>query len=110
MVDFTKENSAIRFIPCTQRSRAKIPSPEDEPQWMRDSILCAPAGTAIIRDVRCWHGGTANTSNQIGPMTSVGYFAPWFRMPGGEPEIPRSSYEQMSPTAKKLCRSWVREG
>jgi len=52
---------------------------------MKDSILCAPAGTAIVRDVRCWHGGTANTSDQIRPMTSVGYFPHWFRL--GDPAI-----------------------
>ena len=39
----------------------------------------APINTAIIRDVRCWHGGTANNYNQKRPMTSVCYYAPWFR-------------------------------
>ena len=86
MVDFTRENGIIPFIPGTQRSRAAIPTLEQEPAWMKESILCAPAGTAIIRDVRCWHGGTANTSTQIRPMTSAGYFAPWFRAPGSVPE------------------------
>jgi ectoine hydroxylase-related dioxygenase (phytanoyl-CoA dioxygenase family) len=62
MVDFTQQNGAIRFIPGTQRSRAPIPSLETEPVWMQQSILCAPAGAAIVRDVRCWHGGTANRS------------------------------------------------
>lgn len=81
MVDFTRENGAIRFIPATQRSRQPLPTLDEEPQWMRESIICAPAGTAIIRDVRCWHGGTANTSQQIRPMTSIAYFAPWFRAP-----------------------------
>ena len=46
---------------------------------MRTNHLCAPANTAIIRDVRCWHGGTANNSGQVRPMTSIGYYAPWFR-------------------------------
>ena len=32
---------------------------------------------AVIRDVRCWHGGTANRSQESRPMTSVGYYAPW---------------------------------
>ncbi len=107
MVEFTRENGAIRFVPGTQRSRASIPTLEEEPQWMRDSIVCAPAGTAVIRDVRCWHGGTANTSAQTRPMTSAGYTAPWFRF--GKGEVPRSVLEKMSPTARRLCRYYVSE-
>ena len=106
MVDFTKENGAIRFIPCTQRSRHPIPSLEEEPEWMKNSIVCAPAGTAIIRDVRCWHGGTANQSNQIRPMTSVGYFAPWFMVrPSGV--LPRALYDTLSPRGQELARMIV---
>jgi ectoine hydroxylase-related dioxygenase (phytanoyl-CoA dioxygenase family) len=102
MVDFAKENGAIRFIPCTQRSRAPIPNLEQEPEWMKNSILCAPAGTAIVRDVRCWHGGTANTSNQIRPMTSVGFTAPWFRMER-QCHMPARLYRTLSPRGQELC-------
>lgn len=79
MTDFTVENGAIRFVPCTQRSRVPPPGLDAEPPWMQTNHLCAPAGTAVIRDVRCWHGGTANRSDQVRPMTSVGYFARWYR-------------------------------
>ena len=60
MIDFSAENGATRFIRGTHRSRQPIPSLEDEPAWMQHSIACAPARSALIRDVRCWHGGTAN--------------------------------------------------
>jgi hypothetical protein len=108
MIDFTKENGAIRFIPCTQRSRHPIPAPIDEPEWMKDSIVCAPAGTAVVRDVRCWHGGTANNSTQIRPMTSVGYFAPW-RRPHEEKVMTRELFNKLSPRGQKMCRSIVRD-
>ena len=108
MVNFTQENGAIRFIPCTQRARTPVPSLETEPEWMKNSILCAPAGTAVIRDVRCWHGGTANNSNQIRPMTSVGYYAPW-RRAVQEPLLPRALYRTLSPRAQTLCRLLVKE-
>ena len=110
MVDFTKENGAIRFIPGTQRSKATIPSLADEPEWMKNNIVCAPAGTAVIRDVRCWHGGTANTSKQIRPMTSVGYFAPWFRMQWGPVDgrpLRGPILENLSPRGKRLCREMM---
>ncbi len=103
IVDFTVENGAIRFIPGTHRSHAPIPSLEEEPEWMRTNHLCAPANTAIIRDVRCWHGGTANNSNQKRPMTSVGYYAPWFR-PSEEKLLPREHHKRLSPRGQQLCR------
>jgi ectoine hydroxylase-related dioxygenase (phytanoyl-CoA dioxygenase family) len=106
MVEFSKENGAIRFIPCTQRSRHAIPTLEEEPEWMKNSIVCAPAGTALIRDVRCWHGGTANMSEQIRPMTSVGYFAPWFQV-GHSSALPRALYNTLSPRGQQMCRTIV---
>ncbi|OGG51831.1 MAG: hypothetical protein A3F84_29105 [Candidatus Handelsmanbacteria bacterium RIFCSPLOWO2_12_FULL_64_10] len=107
MVDFKEVNGAIRFVPGTQRSRHPIPTLEEEPERMRQSIVCAPAGTAIVRDVRCWHGGTANRSDEIRPMTSAGYLAPWFRLPKYGDPLPRSLYEALSPRAKELCRFMV---
>ena len=106
MVDFTEENGAIRFVPGTQRSRSKIPLLEQEPVWMQRNLLCAPAGTAVVRDVRCWHGGTANRSEQARPMTSVGYFAPWYRAREAE-VLPRALYETLSSRAQGLCRLLV---
>lgn len=106
MVDFTRENGAIRFIPCTQRSHHNPPYLADEPEWMKNSILCAPAGTAIVRDVRCWHAGTANTSNEIRPMTSIGYYAPWFKARYSA-VMPREIYDNLSPRAQELCRTLV---
>lgn len=107
-VDFTKENGAIRFIPATQRSKNAVPSLEVEPQWMKDNIVCAPAGTAIIRDVRCWHAGTANTSNQIRPMVSAGYFAPWYKA-SEEKHLPRALYNKLSERGKRIARHIVKD-
>ena len=57
MIDFSVENGATRFIRGTHRSRQPIPSLEEEPDWMKHSVACAPSKSAIFRDVRCWHGG-----------------------------------------------------
>jgi hypothetical protein len=110
MVDFTKENGAIRFIPCTQRSTAAIPTLAEEPAWMRDSILCAPVGTGFVRYVLCWHGGTANTSGVTRPMTSVGYFAPWFRRPwitDDHQPLRAPRLELLSARGRALCREMM---
>lgn len=108
MVDFTMENGAIRQIPCTHRSNAPIPTLEEEPAWMQNSIICAPAGTALFRDVRCWHGGTANNSDRARPMTNAHYYAPWFRT-GMSKSLPRQHFEHMSPRAQELCRYIVED-
>lgn len=106
LIDFTVENGAIRFVPCTQRSRIPPPKLDEEPDWMQTNHLCAPAGTAVIRDVRCWHGGTANRSNQVRPMTSVGYYAPW-RRARTDKVLPRARFDAMSARAQDLCRLLV---
>jgi len=108
MCDFEVENGAIRFIPCTHRSRGAPPSLEDEPEWMQNNHTCAPAGTAIIRDVRCWHGGTANHSDQPRVMTSIGYFAPWYnRNEVTIEKMPMSIYSGLSERAQHLSRRIV---
>jgi len=109
LVDLTPENGPIRQIPGTHRSRSPIPRLADEPEWMRLSTICPlPAGSAIIRDARCWHGGTPNLSRDVRAMPNVEYFAPWFR---SEALIKSMSYERWStltPTAQRLARFVVR--
>ena len=105
LVDLTPENGPIRQIPGSQRSRAPIPTLADEPDWMRLSTICPlPAGSAIIRDARCWHGGTPNLSTEVRAMPNVEFMAPWFR---SEALVRSMSYEMwstLSPHARRLSR------
>ena len=105
MTDFTPENGPTRFIRGTQRSRHPIPKLDEEPDWMQRSILCAPAGTVVIRDVRCWHGGTENRSDDTRIMLGVGYTAPWYRMPRNVNTMPFDIFSTLSDRARSLCRS-----
>ena len=104
MTDFKELNGAIRFVPGTQRTRLRPPSLEDEPAHWKASIVCAPAGTALVRDVRCWHGGTANNSDEIRIMTSTVYSAPWFRRPDLGAPLPLEHYRKLSERGRKMCR------
>ena len=104
LIDFTELNGATRIIPCTHRTRQHPPSLENEPEWMRQSIVCAPAGTAFIRDARCWHGGTANKSDQIRPMVGTAYCASWFNYSHLQPRLPRRLYDTLSGHGKHICR------
>jgi hypothetical protein len=105
LVDLTWENGPIRQIPGTQRSRSPIPRLPDEPEWMRLSTVCPlPAGSAIFRDVRCWHGGTPNLSREVRAMPNVEYFAPWFRSEAVVRSMSYDRWRTLSPHAQRMCR------
>ena len=105
LVDLTFENGPIRQIPGTHRSRAPIPTLADEPEWMRFSTICPlPAGSAIFRDARCWHGGTPNLSRDLRAMPNVEYFSPWFRSEALERTMPYERWLDLSPHAQRISR------
>lgn len=105
LVDLTPINGPIRQIPGTQRSRDPIPTLADEPEAMRFSTICPlPAGSAIIRDARCWHGGTPNLSDHIRAMPNVEYMAPWFRSEALIRSMSYATWEGLSDHAKRISR------
>jgi len=108
LVDLTPENGPIRQIPGTQRSRAPIPKLADEPEWMRLSTVCPlPAGSAIIRDARCWHGGTPNLSREVRAMPNVEFMAPWFRSEALIRSMDFAMWDTLSPHAQRISRHIV---
>ena len=104
LVDFTKLNGPTRQIPGTQHTREPMPSLQDEPEWMKLSTVCpAPAGSVLLRDVRAWHGGTPNLSNDVRAIPSVQFYAPWFRDPVRR-ALPRAAWEQLSDHGRRVSR------
>lgn len=105
--DVTALNGPTRQIPGTQNSRLRPPSLEREPEWMRLSTVCpAPAGAIMIRDVRAWHGGTPNLTEDMRAIPNLELYAPWFR----EPIVPGITYsdaKRLSDRAQKLVRFCV---
>lgn len=104
MVDFTPLNGPTRQIPGTQHSHARIPTLDEEPEWMKLATVCpAPAGSVLIRDPRAWHGGTPNLSNQVRAIPNAEFYAPWFREPMPI-SMPRQIYDGLSAHGQRLCR------
>lgn len=105
--DVTALNGATRQIPGSQHSRAPFPTLNEEPEWMRLSTVCpAPAGAVMLRDVRAWHGGTPNVSDEVRSIPNIEFYAPWFR----EPVIPGISYadhRELSEHGQRLTRHLV---
>lgn len=55
MLDQTYENAPIRVIPGSAKWQWAVPRLDEEAESMRYSTLCpVPAGSAILRDARCW--------------------------------------------------------
>eukprot|EP00747_Dinoflagellata_sp_TGD_P037781 gnl/TRDRNA2_/TRDRNA2_139284_c0_seq3.p1 gnl/TRDRNA2_/TRDRNA2_139284_c0~~gnl/TRDRNA2_/TRDRNA2_139284_c0_seq3.p1 ORF type:complete len:331 (+),score=18.29 gnl/TRDRNA2_/TRDRNA2_139284_c0_seq3:131-1123(+) len=107
MVDFTQLNGPTRFIPGTAWSRDPIPSLDAEPQWMRLSTLCPlPAGSVLIRDVRTWHGGTPNLSDEIRAIPAVEFAAADFREPS-RVVMPRAIYDGLTEHGKEITQHLV---
>lgn len=107
--DATTINGPTRQIPGTQNSQIDIPSLTNEPEWMRLSTVCpAPAGSVMIRDVRAWHGGTPNLSNEVRAIPNVEFYAPWYRTPINR-SMPRGLFDQLSDHGKALSRYIVAE-
>ncbi|MEP3279009.1 MAG: phytanoyl-CoA dioxygenase family protein [Stappiaceae bacterium] len=110
MIDLTFENGPIRQIPGSQRWRAPIPALSDEPDWMKLSTVCpAPAGCAVFRDIRAWHGGTPNISKDVRAMPNVEYYAPWFRSEGIMRCMPYERWENLSQHGQRISRYVVCE-
>lgn len=106
-VDATPVNGATRQIPGSQHARVPIPTLDEEPEWMKLSTVCpAPAGSVQIRDVRAWHGGTPNVSDQVRSIPNVEFNAPWFRE-RATPCISFADHQQLSDHAKALTRFHV---
>ena len=105
--ELTRLNGPTRQIPGTQDSREPIPGLAAEPEWMRLSTVCpAPAGAVLFRDVRAWHGGTPNLSEEPRSIPNLEFYAPWFHEPV-VPGIAYADYLKLSERARYLARFCV---
>ena len=78
-VGHTAFNGATRQIPGTAsldvRNGNPLPSLEEEPLWMKMSTTQpCPAGSAMIRDDRAWHGGTPNLGDFVRAIPHPGSY------------------------------------
>jgi hypothetical protein len=61
-------------------------------------------GDVMIRDVRHLHRGTPNRTDQPRPMVVIGYSRKWLFRPEVHIDIPRATWEQLSPLGRHLLR------
>ena len=62
---------------------------------MRTSTLCPfPAGAALFRDPRNWHGATPNLSESPRSVPAAVFSAPWLNVPAKR-AMPRAVFEAL---------------
>ena len=110
--DLHQFNGAMRIIPWSEMQafgREKCaPGLEEEDrfsrQWLQSKIFPLEAGSALVRDIRVWHGGCPNGSGQPRflpalEVMSQRYFQ-WQQRASnasrhGRPLLPRTLYERL---------------
>ena len=104
MSDLTVENGPIRQVPGTHARPGSPPTQSDEPEWMRLSTLVgAPAGAGVFRDLRAWHGATPNVSREIRAMPNVEYAAPWCDPSEFKVSMPHDVWAKLSPHGQRIA-------
>lgn len=72
---------------------------------MSPKQVITPAGSVVIRDIRMWHRGTPNRSNEPRPMMALVYNRPWYNH--GVVEIDSAEFEGLSSEVKHVFRKAV---
>jgi Phytanoyl-CoA dioxygenase (PhyH) len=92
------------LLPEKAYSAARI---SDAARSIEPTKMLTPKGSMLIRDVRMWHRGTPNMSNQIRPNLALIYTRSWWDgafYPQDSLGITRTNYEGLPERAKQLFR------
>jgi hypothetical protein len=57
--DFTEQNGALRVVPGSHRWK-RLP----DKQHPEETLVTGAAGTVVVMNAHCWHGGTANRTER----------------------------------------------
>lgn len=104
LVNVTEELGPMELWPATHWA----PNPqmmEQVASKMRSYKAIMPEGSVLIRDLRVWHRGTPNRSNQPRTMLGVAYTRPWFRYYNvPQISIPAAAWETLPERERRLLR------
>lgn len=122
LVDFRSDNGATEIWPYGTHlvgDPAVVPIPDfTKIKELRESPLgrfteeemspqqvITPAGSVVIRDIRMWHRGTPNRTDEPRPMMAMVYNRPWYNH--GVVEIEESTFENLPQDVKQVFRKAV---
>lgn len=102
LTDFTEANGATRLVPGSHR----WPSPDYTTDDHEIDTIAAemPKGSVLVWHGSLWHGGGANTSDQVRVGVAMNYCAGWIRQQENQLlGIPHDIAASFSPQLRQLC-------
>lgn len=116
LVDFTVENGATEVWPGSHLivdDEAVRNSPynvcdEERAAQMPSFQLVMPAGSVVVRDMRCWHRAMPNRTQTRRPMLALVYFRRFHHSPNApnifSAKVPEDIWTNMSENAQEVYR------
>jgi ectoine hydroxylase-related dioxygenase (phytanoyl-CoA dioxygenase family) len=111
LIDFTLENGATEVWPGSHLIVDELPEDgealEERAKSLPSVRTTVAAGSIILRDMRTWHRGMPNRTDEIRTMLAMIYDRPFLNAYISATElieIPRVTWEQMSERAKHIFR------
>jgi len=120
LTDFTVENGATEVWPgshlifddpevlntpyhvCSAERAAQVPSFQ----------MVMPAGSVVVRDMRCWHRRMPNRTQTLRSMLALVYFRRLHHVPDDpgifRGTVPQGVWDQMSDRSREVYRFYVR--
>lgn len=97
--DFTEENGATYFLP---KSHLKADEPDDEYFYKHAIRLIAPKGSVFYFNLRMWHAGGVNTTQNWRNALGIGMIRPYYKQRIDLPRIMNSvDISELSDIAKQ---------
>jgi len=112
LIDVTEENGPMEAWPggthhTPEKMFADWKNVVNAAEHMKPVRMTMPKGSMIIRDIRMWHRGTPNLSDEIRPNVALIYGRSWWDgavYAQKSLNITRARYEQLSERAQRLFR------
>ena len=112
LVDFTEKNGATEVWPS---SHLMVDRPEDSQLSLEKRVqslasvrMLIPAGSLVIRDMRCWHRGMPNKTAQPRPMLALVYFRRFHHEPDNSTifryTLPEDNWQSLPDIGKNIYR------
>ena len=112
--EFTVENGATEIWPGSHQTLnddldeiSTLRVGVDRPAHSPSQQTLMPAGSIVVRDMRTWHRGMANTTDKTRTMLSLVYFRPYYlpdNLGVSVVELTDDEWQQFSDRAKQVYR------